>query len=315
MADQINDIVIIGAGPGGLSAAIYTGRARLRTLVLEKGMPGGQILLTDWIENYPGFPDGIAPFPLMEDFRKQAERFGAEIRTADVTGIRSEGDLWMVTTEEGAHPARAVIIATGSDHRRLGVPGETELTGRGVSFCATCDGAFFRDRVVGVVGGGSFALTEAIFLTKFARRVHVIHRREQLRAEKILQERAAGNEKVTFELDSVVTLVNGEEQLGSVTLKNVKSGADRELELDGLFISIGMIPRTQFLGKLVELNGRGEIKVHKGMATSRPGIYAAGDVTDGCSNQVATAVGSGVEAAISADEYLQTVGDGGAVPA
>jgi len=301
-----SDVVIIGAGPAGLSAAIYTGRARLSTLVIERGMPGGQILMTDWIENYPGFPEGIAPFPLMEDFRRQAERFGADIQSAEVTGIRRNGARWVVSSEEKEYSARAVIVATGSDHRRLGVPGESELTGRGVSFCATCDGAFFKERVVGVVGGGSFALTEALFLTKFARRLHVIHRRDQLRAEKILQERAFSHEKIVFELDSVITRIQGEKQLESVLMKDVKSGEERELELDGLFVSIGMVPRTEFLKGVIDLNDQGEIKVRRRMGTSQPGVYAAGDVTDACSNQVATAVGSGVEAAIAADEYLQT---------
>lgn len=298
------DIVIVGAGPAGLSAAIYTGRARLSTLLLERGMPGGQILLSDWIENYPGFPDGIAPFPLMESFRRQAERFGAEIRMEEVRGLGGRDGRWTVTTSEGEVNARAVILATGSDHRRLRVPGEAELTGKGVSFCATCDGAFFKDRIVGVVGGGSFALTEAIFLTKFARGVHVIHRRDQLRAEKILQERAESHEKIRLELDTVVTGIYGKQALESVRLKDVKSGRERDLQLDGLFVSIGMIPRTEFLKGFVDLNQQGEIKVRKRMVTSRPGIFAAGDVTDACSNQVATAVGSGVEAAIAADEHL-----------
>ena len=301
------DVTIIGAGPAGLSAAIYTGRARLRTLVLERGMPGGQILMTDWIENYPGFPDGVAPFPLMEDFRKQAERFGAEIEMAEVASIQKDAAHWTVICGDRRIATKGIIVATGSDHRRLGIPGEGELTGRGVSFCATCDGAFFRDKVVGVVGGGSFALTEAIFLTKFASQVHVIHRRDRLRAEQILQERATGSEKIVFELDTVADRINGEDQVGSVTLRDVKTGELRELELDGVFISIGMVPRTHFLKGLLELNRQGEIKVRKRMATSQLGIYAAGDVTDACSNQVATAVGSGVEAAITLDEYLQAL--------
>jgi thioredoxin reductase (NADPH) len=299
------DVIIIGAGPAGLSAAIYAGRAMLNTLVLEKGVPGGQILLSDWIENYPGFAEGIAPFPLMENFHRQAERFGAQFLTEEVREIRRHEGQWHLRGREKDYLTRSVIVATGSAHRKLGVPGEDRLTGKGVSFCATCDGAFFRDKEVGVVGGGSWAFTEALFLTKFCSRVNLIHRRQEFRAEKILQERARENEKFEFVLDAVVEKVSGENKLESVMIKNVKTNKVVEMSLDGLFVSIGMDPNTEFLGKLLQLNEWGEIVVRKKMATSQPGIYAAGDVTDACSNQVATAVGSGVEAAISADEYLQ----------
>jgi thioredoxin reductase (NADPH) len=304
---QKYDVIIVGAGPAGLSASIYAGRAMLNTLVLEKGAPGGQILLSDWIENYPGFAEGISPFPLMESFRQQAERFGAKIITEEAREIRTEENLWHVQGGEKGYLARAVIVAAGSTHRKLGVPGESELTGRGVSFCATCDGAFFKDKVVGVVGGGSWALTEALFLTKFCKAVKLIHRRQGFRAEKILVERARQNEKIELVLDTVIEKISGKNKLESVNLKNVKTHQSIDAPFDGLFISIGMDPNTKFLGELLELNEWGEIVVKKKMATSQPGIYAAGDVTDACSNQVATAVGSGVEAALSADEYLQNL--------
>ncbi len=303
---DVLDVVVVGAGPAGLSAAIYAGRARLKTLVLERGIPGGQILLTDWIENYPGFPNGIAPFSLMEDFRKQALKFGAEIAIEDVKEIKRNDPLWSVLGAEKEYLGRAVIIATGAVHRRLGVPGEGKLTGKGVSFCATCDGAFFRDKRVGVVGGGSFALTEALFLTKFCREVQLIHRRDQFRAEKILQERVAENKKIVSVLDSVVERIKGKNNVESIIIRNVKTQEKREVPLDGIFVSIGMHPNSELVRSLVALNERSEIKVGKNMVTSCQGILAAGDVTDLCSKQVATAVGSGVEAAIAVDEYLQT---------
>jgi len=303
--NQPLDVIIVGAGPAGLAAGIYTGRARLRTIILEKGIAGGQILMSDFIENYPGFPDGIAPFELMESFRCQSERFGAEIVTGEVSEIKQEDGGWAVLTRQQKHMARSIIITTGSAYRRLGVPGEAELTGHGVSFCATCDGAFFRDRIVAVVGGGSWALTEALFLTKFARIVKLIHRRDQFRAEKILQERVFENPRVEVVWDSVIEEVKGKDKLESLKLHNRRSGDFTELTVDGLFVSIGMDPVSEFVRGLVELNEWNQIKVGKEMETSMPGIFAAGDVTDACPQQVATAVGSGVSAAIAVDEYLQ----------
>ncbi len=298
------DVVIIGAGPAGLAAAVYTGRARLNTLILEKGMPGGQILLTDFVENYPGFPEGVVPFQLMDDFRKQAEKFGAIIETDEAKKIQKQGDLWHVSGVKGEYPTRAVIIATGSVYRKLGLPGETKLTGRGVSYCATCDGAFFKDKEVAVVGGGDNALTEALFLTKFCRAVKVIHRRDQFRSVKILQERIFANDKTEVLWDSVVEEISGEDRFESITIKNVKDNKTSKLKLDGLFISIGMDPNSEFVKELVDLDELGEIKVSQNMSTSQPGIFAAGDVTDACPEQMATAVGTGVAAALAVDEYL-----------
>jgi len=298
------DVVIVGAGPAGLAAAVYTGRARLKTLVLEKGMPGGQILLTDFVENYPGFPEGVVPFQLMEDFRKHAEKFGAKIETDEAKKIQKQDDLWHVLGVKGEYPARAVIIATGSVYRKLGIPGEAKLAGKGVSYCATCDGAFFKDKEVAVVGGGDNALTEALFLTKFCRTVKVIHRRDQLRAVKILQERIFANDKTEVLWDSVVEEISGEDRFESITIKNVKDNKTSKLELDGLFISIGMDSNSEFVKELVDLDEWGQIKVSQDMSTSQSGIFAAGDVTDACPEQMATAVGTGVAAALAVDEYL-----------
>ena len=301
---QTYDVIILGAGPAGMAAAIYTGRARLNTLVLEKGLPGGQILLTDWVENYPGFPDGVVPFQLMDNFRKQAAKFGAKIETDKVKDVRRKDSLWLVLGNRGKYQARAVIIATGSDYRKLGLEGEARLTGRGVSYCATCDGAFFKDRVIGVIGGGDNALTEALFLTRFCRLVKVIHRRNQFRAEKILQERIFENSKIEVLLDSVIEKISGKDKLKSITIMNVEDKSFSEIKLDGLFISIGMDPNIGFVKGLIDLNKLGQVKVSKTMATSEPGIFAAGDVTDACPEQMATAVGTGVAAGLAVDEYL-----------
>jgi thioredoxin reductase (NADPH) len=298
------DVVIIGAGPAGLAAAVYTGRARLNTLVLEKGIPGGQILLTDLVENYPGFPDGVVPFQLMDDFRKHAEKFGAKIEKDEVKEIQKQDDLWQVSGVKGEYLARAVIIATGSVYRKLGLPGEAKLTGRGVSYCATCDGAFFKDKEIAVVGGGDNALTEALFLTKFCRKVKVIHRRDQFRGAKILQERIFANDKTEVLWDTVIEEISGEDRFESITIKNVKDNKTTRLKLDGLFISIGMDPNSEFVKELVDLNEWGEIKVNQNMSTSQPGIFAAGDVTNACPEQMATAVGTGVSAALAVNEYL-----------
>lgn len=303
------DVVIIGAGPAGLAAAVYTGRSRLNTFVLEKGMPGGQILMTDFVENYPGFPEGVVPFELMEKFRKQAEKFGAKIETDEVQEIRKEGNLWHVVGNRGTYPAGAVIIATGSNYRRLGLPSEEKLIGRGVSFCATCDGAFFKDKDIAVVGGGDNALTEALFLTKFCRSLKLIHRRDQFRGVKILQERIFANEKIEVLWDSVVEDITGEERIESITVKNVKDNSNSTLKIDGLFVSIGMDPNTGFVKDLLDLNEWGEIKVKKNMETSQPGIFAAGDATDACPEQIATAVGTAVSAALAVDEFLNDYPD------
>ena len=305
---DLMDVIIIGAGPAGMSAALYTGRGRLKTLVIEKGMPGGQILTSDWIENYPGFPEGISPFQLMQDFRKQAEMFGAEIVTDGVESVEQSDKGWRVVCQNQTYTGRTAIICTGSDYQKLKIPGEAELTGRGVSYCATCDAAFFKEKDIAVVGGGDNALKEAIFLAKFGKSLKVIHRRDELRGEKILQERVFAHEKIEVLWNTVVEKINGKDLLESLTLKNVKDGSLRDLKVDGLFVSIGTLPNTGAVKTLVELDDWGAIIVDKNMRTSREGLYAAGDVSNACPKQVATAVGSGVHAAITVVEYLQNLG-------
>jgi thioredoxin reductase (NADPH) len=302
------DVVIIGAGPAGLAAAVYAGRARFRTVILEKAMPGGQMLLTDWIENYPGFPEGLAPFELMENFKKHAEKFGAVIEMDEATGVRRQGELWTVSGRNKEYAGRAVIVATGAAYRKLGIPGEVKLTGRGVSYCATCDAAFFKDNVVAVVGGGDNALTEAVFLAKFASHLYLIHRRDRFRAIGILQERVFANPKIEVLWNSTVETAEGETHLERIVVRNVKEDRTYPLPVDGLFISIGMDPHTDFVKDLLELNEWREIKVKPNMATSQAGIFAAGDVAAACPKQIATAVGAGVTAALSVNDYLQSLG-------
>lgn len=300
-----HDVIIVGAGPAGLAAGIYTGRARLKTLILEKGIPGGQILLTDWVENYPGFPDGIAPFDLIDGFRRQAQGFGARIEVDEVRALERKDGLWRLAAGRGEYAARAVLIATGSVYRKLGLADEARLTGKGVSFCATCDGAFFAGKDVAVVGGGDNALTEALFLTKFASKVFVIHRRNRFRGEKILQERILAHEKIRVLWDCVVEAIHGGGRLESLTVLNLKEDRRFVLPVSGLFVSIGTDPVTDFVKGLVEFNEWGQVKVDSSMATSQPGLFAAGDVSDSCPKQVATAVGTGVHAALSIEDYLE----------
>jgi thioredoxin reductase (NADPH) len=298
------DVVIVGAGPAGLAAALYTGRSRLSTVVLEKGLPGGQILLTDWVENYPGFPAGVTPFELMQSFRKQAETFGARIESDEILGVTRSGESFVLKGHKEDYDARAVILATGSAYRRLGIPGEERLTGCGVSYCATCDGAFFTGRDIAVVGGGDNALKEALFLTRFARSLTLIHRRDRFRGEKIYQERVAANGKIRVLLDTVVDSVEGAAKVESLSARNLKDGSVSSLAVSGLFVSIGTQPQTGFVRGFLELNEWEQIKVNARMESSVPGIFAAGDVSDACPKQIATAVGTGVHAALSVQEYL-----------
>jgi thioredoxin reductase (NADPH) len=298
------DVVIVGAGPAGMAAALYTGRARLSTVVLEKGLPGGQILLTDWVENYPGFPAGVTPFDLMQSFRKQAETFGARIESDEVLGIAKSGESFVLHGHEGDYEARAVILATGSAYRRLGIPGEERLTGCGISYCAICDGAFFTGLDIAVVGGGDNALKEALFLTRFARTLTLIHRRDKFRGEKIYQERVAANGKIRVLLNSVVDSVEGAVKVDALSVRNLKDGSVSSLTVSGLFISIGTQPETGFVRGFLELNEWEQVKVNARMESSVPGLFAAGDVSDACPKQIATAVGTGVHAALSVQEYL-----------
>ena len=304
MSDETYDLVTIGGGPAGLTAAIYAGRGLLKTLVLEKLMMGGQATITHMIDNYPGFPDGITGPDLMEKFESQARRFGAEFRFATVDKITLDGNIKVLKVADGEIRAKTVLICTGAEPRRLDVPGETKLTGKGVSYCATCDGAFFREAVIAVVGGGDSAVKEAIYLTKFASKVYVIHRRDELRAEKITIEQAFANEKIEFIWDSVVEEIAGKHAVESVKVKNVKDGSTKELELEGVFIYVGMIPNTAFLKGFVELDEAGYVVADRDTHTDITGVFAAGDVRRKLSRQVATAVGDGATAAMAAEECI-----------
>jgi thioredoxin reductase (NADPH) len=299
-----HDLLIIGGGPAGLTAALYGARGGLDTVVLEMGVPGGQAGQTDRIENYPGFPEGISGIELAMKFAEQAGRFGARVEMTTVQGVAFNGDSKRVFTDSGEFTARAVIIASGAHPRPLGVPGEEQWRGRGVSYCATCDGAFFRNKKVAVVGGGDAAVEEALFLTRFASQVAIIHRRDALRATKVIQERARDNPKVSFHWNTVVTAIKGRDKVGSLELKDIRSGATREEDFDGVFIFIGLEPNTAFLGGALALNDGRYIVTRENLATSVPGVFAAGDVCAKDFRQVSTAVGDGAVAAMAAERYL-----------
>lgn len=298
------DLAIIGGGPAGLSAGLYGARAMLKTVVLEKQSPGGQILLTDIIENYPGFPGGINPEELTKRMKTQVEDFGGEIILDDIDGIEKDGNLWKVNGWENEYLAKAVIIATGSDPRKLGVPGEKKFTGRGVSYCATCDAPFFKDQPVAVVGGGDSAVSEAIYITKYASKVYLIHRRDKLRAEMIWQKRAFENSKIEFIWDTVVEEIRGENKVKELLLKNIKTGENSTLPVEAIFIFIGMNPNVDLVKDIVKLTPGGKIDVNLRMETSAPGIFAAGDVINIPYEQVSIAVGTGAIAAMTAVEYI-----------
>ncbi|MCP2520434.1 thioredoxin-disulfide reductase [SCandidatus Aminicenantes bacterium Aminicenantia_JdfR_composite] len=303
--NEIKDVVIIGAGPAGLSSAIYTARARLKTLVLEKGAVGGQAILTDRIENYPGFPEGIVPFELVDRMKKQAEKFGAEIKIDEAKKINRNKNYWKITGYEGEYLAKAIIVATGSHYRKLGIPKEEKLTGKGISYCATCDGAFYTGKDVIVVGAGNTGITEALFLTRFCNRIYIIEILSKIMAEKILQERALKNKKIEIFLESELKEIIGQDKVEGAIIRNVSTGKIFKLKVDGIFISIGMVPNSEFVKGLLELDKQGRIKVNAEMETSQKGIFAAGDVASLCPNQIATAVGSGVTAALSVEKYLE----------
>ena len=302
------DLIIIGGGPAGLTAGIYAGRARLKTLLLEKLIHGGQMMTTDLVENYPGFPEGITGFELSDRMRKQAERFGLEIRSQEVLELKPGKPMHTVVLPDGQLTAGAVIIATGARYRRLGVPGEDKLIGRGVSFCATCDGAFFKDEEIVMVGGGDNALTEILFLERFAKKIHLIHRRDQLRGAKYLQERVFQLEKldkVEIHWDSEVVEFLGPDNLEAAKIKKVKTLEETVLPVTGAFIAIGMLPNSGWLNDLLPLDEWGFLFTDVIMATEIPGIFAAGDVRAKLWRQISTAVGDGSVAAIAAENYLE----------
>ncbi|KXG75688.1 Thioredoxin reductase [Fervidicola ferrireducens] len=299
------DLAIIGAGPAGLSAAIYGARARLSTVIIEKMYPGGQAAITDIIENYPGFTEGIGGAELTEAMKKQAERFGAQFLNGEVEKIEKQNEKFLLHLKNETVEAKTVILAMGAQARRLGVKGEKEFTGKGVSYCATCDGAFYTDRTVMVIGGGDTAIEEALFLTHFARSVTVVHRRNELRATKILQERAFKNEKIKFIWDSVVEEIRGADAVQEVVVKNLKTGETTSIPVDGVFVAIGWDPNTAIVKDLVKLNEKGYIITDENMATGVPGLFAAGDIREKSLRQVVTAVADGAVAAVSAEKYLE----------
>jgi len=308
MNSSIYDIIIVGGGPAGLTAGLYASRARLKTLLIEKIALGGQVTKSDQIENYPGFEQGISGFELIQNLEKQAKGFGLTVETGDVQDIVSlDKKKKTLKAQDRAFHCKALIIATGSESNTLGVPGEEKLLGRGVSYCATCDGAFFRDREVAVVGGGDAAVEEALFLTRLVKKVHIIHRRDELRAIKILQERALAHEKIAFIWNTVVETIEGENTVESLTLKNVKEDSPSSLNVEGVFIYVGLSPNTTWLKNTLPLTEQGFIETNQAMETSLPGVFAAGDVRHKLLRQIATAVGDGSTAAFAAEKYLDTL--------
>jgi len=304
MSSSIYDSVVIGAGPAGLAAALYTSRGNLSTLILEKGAAGGQISLTDAVENYPGFLESVSGFEIADLMQKQAEKFGAELKNATVTNISKDGDVFTIVADKDEIKTRSIILAMGADPRKLGVPGEDKNIGTGVSYCATCDGAFFRGKDVVVVGGGDAAVEESLFLTRFCNSVTIIHRRDQLRASAVLQNRVLKNEKVNIIWDSVVTEIISDQVVNSVMLENVKTKEKKQHKIDGVFVFVGHIPNTKLVENLVEIDEHNLIKIDLLMNTSVPGIFACGDCRIDAARQMASSVGDGVTAAISATKYV-----------
>lgn len=303
--ETIHDVVMVGAGPCALTAAIYTTREDIKTILYEKGVIGGLAAITDWVDNYPGFTDGVAGLALAEQLQGQAERFGAEIRLGEVSNIENKGDYKLLTTTDGEIKAKAVLIATGSDYKKLGVPGEMEFYGRGVHYCATCDGAFYRDKRLVVVGGGNSAVQEAVFLTRFATHIDLLVRSE-LRASEILQkELKAHADKITVHLGVTIDDIVGKDNF--VTKVNAtQHGNKRLFEVDGVFIFIGLEPNTKFLQESgIEFDAIGLIKTDSNLQTAVPGVFAAGDVRSGATMQIASAVGEGATAALKIREYLE----------
>ncbi len=301
------DLVIIGGGPAGLTAGLYAARARLNVILIEKIVPGGQVITTDWVENYPGFPEGISGPDLAQKMTAQVQKFDLNIETNAVVSMDLSEPIKKITLSERVITTHGIIIASGASPKKLGVPGEDTFYGKGVSACATCDGPFFKDLVVAGVGGGDTAVQESLFLTKFAKKVYLIHRRDQLRAEAILQERALANEKIEFLWDSVLTGIQGLTDVEKISVKNLKTGDTKEIAVDGCFIWVGILPNSEFLSEDVELDQYGFITVDVNMQTSVAGVYAAGDVRSTPLRQITTAVGDAAIAAFSAEHYIQNV--------
>ena len=306
---MIHDVVIVGSGPAGYTAAIYAARAQLDPVILAGSVTaGGALMNTTEVENYPGFIEGIMGPELMNQMQEQAERFGTDIRYEDVTALELEGDVKRITTSDDVYEARTVIISTGSEYRHLGIDGEERLSGHGVSYCATCDGFFFKDQDIVVVGGGDSAMEEATFLTRFARSVTVVHRRDELRASAVMAKRAQEDPKISFAWNSRVVELDGEDSLTGVTLEDTVTGDRRRLEATGLFVAIGQVPRSELVADVLDLDEAGYIKVEAPSQRTRiPGVFACGDVADPTYQQAITAAGSGCRAALDAEHYLTTL--------
>ena len=302
--DKEYEVIIIGGGPAGLTAGLYTSRARLNSLLIERGLFGGQIADADKVDNFPGFPEGISGVELGQLMHQQATKFGLETLTAEVTGIELQGKQKAVKTTKGKFIAKAVIIASGSERRKLGIPGEEDFTGKGVSYCATCDAAFFRELPVAVVGGGDAAITEALHLTRFVSKVTVIHRRDQLRATRILQEKAFAEPKIEFLLNTVVEEIEGDAVVKRLKLRQVITGEKSILDVAGVFMSIGLSPNTDYLKGILSLDPLGHIITNDRMETEVPGIFAAGDIHHDSAQQAITAAGDGATAAIYAEKFV-----------
>ncbi|MEV4868888.1 thioredoxin-disulfide reductase [Streptomyces syringium] len=313
---DVRNVIIIGSGPAGYTAALYTARASLKPLVFEGAVTaGGALMNTTDVENFPGFRDGIMGPDLMDNMRAQAERFGAELIPDDVIAVDLSDEIKTVTDSAGTvHRAKAVIVTTGSQHRKLGLPREDELSGRGVSWCATCDGFFFKDQDIAVIGGGDTAMEEATFLSRFAKSVTVVHRRDTLRASKAMQERAFADPKISFVWDSEVAEIHGENKLSGLTLRNLKTGETSELPVTGLFIAIGHDPRTELFKGQLDLDDEGYLKVSApSTRTNLTGVFAAGDVVDHTYRQAITAAGTGCSSALDAERYLASLSDSDSV--
>lgn len=306
---EVRDVIIVGSGPAGWTAAIYTARAGLAPLVIAGALEaGGALMNTTEVENFPGWPDGIMGPDLMEKLQAQAEKFGAELLYEDVTSFDLSGEIKHVTTDDATYSARAIILALGSEYKKLDIPGEAEFSGKGVSYCATCDGFFFRDKEIAVVGGGDSAATEALFLSRFASTVHLIHRRDQLRASKVMADRLAAEPKIRMHWNTQVQSLHGDGELESATLRNTETGETSELPLSGFFVSIGHLPRSQALDGQVRLDDAGYIIADEpSTRTSLPGVFACGDVVDHTYRQAITAAGSGCKAALDAQSYLESI--------
>ncbi|MFF3729936.1 thioredoxin-disulfide reductase [Streptomyces sp. NPDC002476] len=309
---DVRNVIIIGSGPAGYTAALYTARASLKPLVFEGAVTaGGALMNTTDVENFPGFQDGIMGPELMDNMRAQAERFGAELVPDDIVSVDLDGDIKTVTDTAGTvHHAKAVIVATGSQHRKLGLPNEDILSGRGVSWCATCDGFFFKDQDIAVVGGGDTAMEEATFLSRFAKSVTIVHRRDTLRASKTMQERAFADPKIKFAWDSEVAEIHGDQKLSGLTLRNTKTGETSEIAVTGLFIAVGHDPRTELFKGQLDLDDEGYLKVDApSTRTNLTGVFGAGDVVDHTYRQAITAAGTGCSAALDAERFLAVLAD------